>query len=114
MNRKGRGRKRKSRSLQQLPRVTLITEGKETEPIYFSNYRNSRFQPVIIENVNPKHMLERALQLKRKADFRPKEGDQIWLVFDKDSLKNSELQELFVMAGDEDIRIAYSKPCFEI
>lgn len=110
--------RRKGSVIDQIPRFIIITDTKRTEQIYFEGYRGQRFIPEIISEVPVKRMLERAELIKQgkrqTKSFNPNKGDRIWLVLDKDNLEESMIEEMFESATKSDIRIALSRPCFEL
>ena len=58
-------------------------------------------------------MVKHAKSLISQADYYPKDGDQLWCVFDCDDNKDSELQAAISYAGRNGYKIAYSNPAFE-
>jgi len=54
-----------------------------------------------------------AKSLISQADYYPKDGDQLWCVFDCDDNKDSELQAAISYAEKHGYKIAYSNPAFE-
>ena len=54
-----------------------------------------------------------AKALISQADDYPKDGDQLWCVFDCDDNKDSELQAAISYAEKHGYKIAYSNPAFE-
>ena len=57
--------------------------------------------------------MKHAKSLISQADYYPKDGDQLWCVFDCDDNKDSELQAAISYAEKHGYKIAYSNPVFE-
>ena len=55
-------------------------------------------------------MVKHAKALISQADYYPKDGDQLWCVFDCDDNKDSELQAAVSYAEKNGYKIAYSNP----
>lgn len=99
------------------PIIYIICEGKETETLYFKHFR-SRNCLVDIIPISSKHkaaeyLVKHAKSLISQADYYPKDGDQLWCVFDCDDNKDSELQAAISYAEKHGYKIAYSNPAFE-
>ena len=58
-------------------------------------------------------MVKHAKSLISQADYYPKDGDQLWCVFDCDDNKDSELQAAISYSEEHGYKIAYSNPAFE-
>ena len=57
--------------------------------------------------------MKHAKSLISQADYYPKDGDQLWCVFDCDDNKDSELQAAISYSEKHGYKIAYSNPAFE-
>lgn len=57
--------------------------------------------------------MKHAKSLISQADYYPKDGDQLWCVFDCDDNKDSELQAAIFYSEKHGYKIAYSNPAFE-
>lgn len=57
--------------------------------------------------------MKHAKSLISQADYYPKDGDQLWCVFDRDDNKDSELQAAISYSEKHGYKIAYSNPAFE-
>ena len=57
--------------------------------------------------------MKHAKSLISQADYYPKDGDQLWCVFDRDDNKDSELQAAIFYSEKHGYKIAYSNPAFE-
>lgn len=78
------------------PIVYIICEGKETETLYFKHFRSRNclvdIIPIPSKHKAAEHLVKHAKSLISQADYYPKDGDQLWCVFDCDDNKDSELQ----------------------
>ncbi len=57
--------------------------------------------------------MKHAKSLISQAEYYPKDGDQLWCVFDCDDNKDSELQVALSYAKKQGYKIAFSNPAFE-
>lgn len=99
------------------PIVYIICEGKETEILYFKHFRTRNclvdIIPISSKHKAAEHLVKHAGSLISQADYYPKDGDQLWCVFDCDDNKDSELREAILYAEKHGYKIAYSNPTFE-
>ena len=99
------------------PIIYIICEGKETETLYFKNFRSRNCLvdtvPISSKHKAAEHLVKHAKSLISQADYYPKDGDQLWCVFDRDDNKDHELQAAVNYAQKQNYRIAYSNPSFE-
>lgn len=58
-------------------------------------------------------MVKHAKSLISQSDYYPKDGDQLWCVFDRDDNRDHELQAAVAYAQKQGYNIAYSNPSFE-
>lgn len=70
------------------PIVYIICEGKETETLYFKHFRSRNclvdIIPIPSKHKAAEHLVKHAKSLISQADYYPKDGDQLWCVFDCD------------------------------
>lgn len=57
--------------------------------------------------------MKHARALIGQADYFPKDGDELWCVFDCDDNKDSGLRDAMSYAKEHGYKIAYSNPAFE-
>lgn len=99
------------------PIIYIICEGKETETLYFKHFRTRNclvdIVPISSKHKAAEHLVKHARSLISQADYYPKDGDQLWCVFDRDDNKNHELQVAVDYADKHGYKIAYSNPSFE-
>lgn len=95
----------------------ISTEGSESEPRYFGMF-NSRDVVVKVEclyettKTTPEQVLKRMKLYLEKNDLE--NGDEAWLVVDRDSWKEEDLNRLLLWSQErEAYGLAVSNPCFE-
>lgn len=92
----------------------IITDTKETEKNYFNGLREA-LPADIKENIVIKVAHTKTAHLIRKAkELRAREFQfcQIWIVFDRDLVKN--FDKIIEDAESSDMKVGWSNPCFEI
>lgn len=99
------------------PIIYIICEGKETETLYFKHFRSRNclvdIIPISSKYKAAEHLVKHAKSLISQADYYPKDGDQLWCVFDCDDNKDQELHSATEYAKKHGYQIAYSNPSFE-
>ena len=99
------------------PIIYIICEGKETETLYFKHSRSRNclvdIVPIPSKHKAAEHLVKHAKSLISQSDYYPKDGDQLWCVFDRDDNKDHELQAAVAYAQKQKYNIAYSNPSFE-
>lgn len=102
--------------------IIIATEGEATEPLYFEELaQNDRFRHPSIEikvlptkhgRSAPRHVIRRLDEIRRQHGIY--EGDELWLVIDKDRWGDAQLSQIAQLASQKDYKIADSNPCFEL
>jgi len=96
--------------------LTIVCEGKKTEPIYFDDirkqFRLSTLRLSIIPDQGaPISIVNRAIKEKKKAS----KDDDIWCVFDVEVIhENPTFTKAVNLAKSNNINLAISNPAFEI
>jgi len=98
----------------------ISTEGADTEPIYFQEFRPSRdgpFRLKILGNPNhkahPVEVIQRLIEYERRE--RPGANTEYWAVIDRNSWAETDLRSAYELANSRaDFHIAMSNPCFEL
>lgn len=101
------------------PVFIIATEGKKTEPDYFRmGIFRSRERPVCVKVLggrsgsSPQAVLDRMREYLKS--YEKKDGDEAWLVVDKDQWKNADLKVLYAWSqSDTYTNLAVSNPQFE-
>lgn len=101
------------------PVFIIATEGRKTEPDYFRmGIFRSRDRPVRVKvlgsrtSSSPQAVLGRMKSYLRS--YKRQEGDEAWLVVDRDQWKPKDLEELYAWSqSDTDKNLAVSDPQFE-
>lgn len=125
MARKIRDLRRKSRTRSPKRKITILCEGRNTEPDYFRAIRKL-FQGALIDvqvvpGVGvPATIAEKAIEAARdsgllKGQRKKRDSyerqDQVWAVFDRDD--HPKFEESIDRCTSNSIGVAYSVPCFE-
>lgn len=102
--------------------IFLVTEGKETERLYFKKFRKRGRNVKILfpdsKCTDPINIVNYAVKLSKGKlisngeSFDP--GDEIWCIFDVDDIKESALQIAKKLADQNNIEIILSNPSFEL
>lgn len=102
--------------------VIIATEGEKTEKQYFEStlFRSTRVQVKVLETKagesSPSHVIRRLREFARACELN--EGDQLWLVVDRDHWQEKELTEVCAQArrirGGKVGHLGISNPCFEL
>jgi hypothetical protein len=100
-------------------RILVLTQGKVTEPAYFDCLRQIYRQVVVVVKDCPKsphQMLDVGIAEQAKAaKNREDRFDSAWVVFDAEERPDEAmLRALRQKAGQHEIRLAWSNPCFEV
>jgi hypothetical protein len=98
----------------------IATEGALTEKIYFDEFkppREAAFQVKVLENrkhkTRPKQVFKRLVSYSGEFALAP--DDELWLVIDRDSWTQDELDEVAqLIAERNNFYLALSNPCFEL
>lgn len=109
-----RGARRRARR----PVMYIICEGSETEISYFKKFRtrysNIDIRPIPSQHKSALYLVERAAETIKQEPFYPKDGDQLWCVFDRNGNTNEELRKADQIAYRRGYGIAFSNPSFEL
>lgn len=118
---RSRGFTRKSK-FRDAKSIVIATEGTKTEPVYFEslaldeNYRNPRIKVEVIHRTNtkssPAHVMKELDRIKKQ--FAQHEGDELWLVLDRDKWTEGELSNVAQQVEQKAYSLADNNPCFEI
>lgn len=102
---------RPSAKLNYKKRITIFTEGNETEPQYFKMFKENN--NIIVEIKSSKHKSHPSQVLKRAENYLRKEklrsGDEVWLVVDVDNRPKEEFQTLIEWSDQCDQKATPSK-----
>lgn len=105
-------KRRKRRSI-----IYIICEGEETEIKYFKHFRSRNclveVTPMPSKHKAAEHLVKHARGLIGQSEYNPKDGDEIWCVFDCDNNSNEALKKAADTAEKLGYGVAFSNPCFE-
>ena len=111
-------RKRTAGQRPRRPVIYIICEGSETEVNYFRRFRtrysNIDIRPIPSQHKSALYLVGRAADTVQHEPYYPKDGDQIWCVFDRNGNSNEELQKAGQIASRRGYSIAFSNPAFEL
>jgi hypothetical protein len=93
----------------------IVCEGEKTEPNYFRAFRLSS-ATVQVEGcgMNTRSLVEKALEIRKKAEDNDEKFDEVWCVFDRDSFSLQNFNSAFDLDKRKKINIAYSNEAFEL
>lgn len=96
--------------------MIIASEGEKTEPLYFSAFRSPKLQIICIPSSggrsSPDHVLDALSEFIAKFDFG--EGDEFWIVVDRDRWTEKNLSRVFADCKKKGVEMAVSNPFFEI
>jgi hypothetical protein len=101
--------------------ITIFCEGRNTEPGYFRDFAAAFGNQLVRVRTEGGAGVPLTLVKKAKAELDRlagrkresyEEGDQVWIAFDCD--EHPGVKETIRQAGEHNIGVAYSNPCFEL
>ena len=102
-------------------RVLIVCEGKKTEPYYFRSFEMMQIkQSYVFEvecdggGINTMTVVDKAIEMKTKAEEEHKAFDAVWVVFDKDSFDDATFDNAINRAASNGIGCAWSNEAFEL
>lgn len=100
------------------PIAYIVCEGEETEVRYFKRFRRREslidIIPIPSKYKAADRLVQKAVSTVGFNEYDPKNGDVIWCVFDRDENTDEMLEKARRKAGQENLRIAFSNPSFEL
>ena len=100
--------------------ILIVCEGEKTEPNYFKSFDQMRHGDVVYEiecdggKINTIQVVDKAIELKKKAEAAGKPYDAVWAVFDKDDFPASSFNAAIIKAEQHEIGCAWSNEAFEL
>ncbi|WP_461246563.1 RloB family protein [Treponema sp. R6D11] len=101
-----------------LRRFLIVCEGEKTEPNYFRKFPEN---PEVYDRIdiygtgyNTLSLVAEAINLKLEAEKRKEPYIEVWCVFDKDDFSIDLFVHAIILAGNNQIKCAYSIEAFEI
>jgi hypothetical protein len=102
---------RKENIMKPKQRFLIVCEGTKTEKNYFEAFPVVSKQVVVIGlGQDPLSIVDKAIEEKDKDD----DVDQVWCVFDRDSVPSNKFMGAIQKAESRGIRVAYSNEAFEL
>lgn len=109
---------RTSRKKRQLRKILIVCEGEKTEPEYFKAFPA---KPEVFDSLdiiglgyNTLSLVEKAVELKNKAEDNQNPYVEVWAVFDKDDFPWQNFCDALEIAKQNNIFCAYSIESFEL
>jgi hypothetical protein len=108
----------RQQNIRPLRRFLIVCEGEKTEPNYFKVFPENPevYDAIDIHGTgyNTISLVNEAIRLKTKAQNEKKPYIEVWCVFDKDSFSVEQFSTACILAGNSQIRCAYSIEAFEL
>lgn len=107
-------------------KIVIVCEGKVTEPAYFKSFKEIHRNPLVeVTTIGgcgvPPSVVQRAIEEKQRLiQIARRSRDsfdllfQVWAVFDRDAHPQPQVPAALQMAKQNDIKVAFSNPCFEV
>jgi hypothetical protein len=99
-------------------RILIVCEGEKTEPNYFRRFQAN---PEVYDRIevhgtgyNTVSLINEAIRIKNEAIQRKEPYIEIWCVFDKDDFSIESFENAIRLAGQNQIKCAYSIEAFEL
>ena len=112
MPKKRRSFRRKTPFRAYRKRFVVATEGRLTEPIYFSMF-NSKKSTVHVETLKSRQRTAPGQVLDRVKRAEIKKDDQVYLVIDRDTWEEEKLNQVFQECEQKGYTMTLSNPKFE-
>ena len=93
--------------------VLICCEGERTEPNYFNGFRLPNVK-VFGLGYNTDSLVEKAVEIKNKAEKDGEPYDKAWCVFDRDSFPVKNYSDAFSIAKKNKISVIFSNEAFEL
>jgi len=103
-------------------KFVIAVEGEKTEKIYFDVWKQKVERDLVVKileakdgNSSPSNILKRLEKfLKGKSEYDTKNGDEFWLVADRDEWDEREIFNVIDECLKKKYSFAMSNPCFEL
>ena len=97
---------------EEVERFLIVCEGEKTEPQYFAGFRvTGKILKITGIGDNPRALVGVAIRQKNEARFP---YDQVWCVFDRDSIPSDDFDGAISKAKVADLQVAYTNEAFEL
>ena len=99
-------------------RILIVCEGAKTEPNYFKKFTVDQevYDSIEIHGTgyNTVSLINEAIRIRNEAILKKEPYIETWCVFDKDDSSTELFEKAMRLAGDHQIKCAYSIEAFEI
>lgn len=100
---------RKNAIKEDIPKILIVCEGKNTEPSYFEQFKLATAKIVVLgKGYNTTALIRQAQQLSQLGTY-----SQVWCVFDRDDFTAQNFNNAIAMAEAAGFGVAYSNQSFE-
>ncbi len=109
---------RTSKKKRSFRKILIVCEGEKTEPAYFKKFpeKPEVFDAVDVKGIgnNTIFVVNKAIELRDKAEKDEEPYIEAWAVFDKDDFPKENFERAIKLAAENRIKCAYSIECFEL
>ena len=109
---------RSSKRKRHIRKILIVCEGEKTEPLYFKKFpeKPDVFDVLDVKGVgnNTIFVVNKAIELRDKAEKIGEPYIETWAVFDKDDFPQTNFEQAIKFAVENRIKCAYSIECFEL
>lgn len=99
-------------------KILIVCEGEKTEPAYFKKFpeKPEVFDVLDVKGIgnNTIFVVNKAIELRDKAEKDGEPYIETWAVFDKDDFPQANFEKAIKLATENRINCAYSIECFEL
>ena len=99
-------------------KILIVCEGEKTEPAYFKKFpeKPEVFDVLDVKGIgnNTIFVVNKAIELRDKAEKDGEPYNEAWAVFDKDDFLQENFEKAINLAAENRINCAYSIECFEL
>lgn len=103
-----------------LLRILIVCEGERTEPRYFDSFKKKHNGLFVLDmdvlglGANTLSVVNKAIELKMKAESVGIPYDSVWAVFDRDSFSGAKFNAAVQKAESNGVNAAWSNEAFEL
>ena len=101
-------------------RILIVCEGERTEPRYFDSFKKKHNGLFVLDmdvlglGANTLSVVNKAIELKTKAESVGIPYDSVWAVFDRDSFSEAKFNAAVQKAESHGVNAAWSNEAFEL
>ena len=101
-------------------RILIVCEGERTEPRYFDSFKKKHNGLFVLDmdvlglGANTLSVVNKAIELKTKAESVGIPYDSVWAIFDRDSFSEAKFNAAVQKAESNGVNAAWSNEAFEL